>query len=140
MTSEFHQFKLRIPIDLMEQLESAAETSGRSLSAEIVFRLTSTLESPIPVLIANRLREKTLLEHAIAERKERFAAIPSDAEDDLESLGNELWDLWRQLMMVNEALKALGERVEERAEEDPAWRSPRSRETKPAKVRAARKG
>lgn len=40
MSSEFHQFKLRLPVDLMRKVEEEAERSGRSLSAEIVFRLT----------------------------------------------------------------------------------------------------
>lgn len=38
----FHQFKLRMPRELFEQLEAAASRSNRSVSAEITNRLERT--------------------------------------------------------------------------------------------------
>lgn len=45
MTAEYHQFKLRLPVDLMQRIEAEAERAGRSLSAEIVFRLNEAYAS-----------------------------------------------------------------------------------------------
>ncbi|MGE4533412.1 Arc family DNA-binding protein [Halomonas sp.] len=38
------QFKLRVPLELKEQIEKAAEENHRSMNAEIVARLQSTFE------------------------------------------------------------------------------------------------
>ncbi|PJL15287.1 hypothetical protein B9Y66_09930 [Stenotrophomonas maltophilia] len=48
MTPEYHQFKLRLPVELMRRVEEEAERSGRSLSAEIVFRLTEAYSPSDP--------------------------------------------------------------------------------------------
>lgn len=42
----FHQFKLRLPVDLFRQLEIKAAESSRSVSAEMIYRLESSLEAP----------------------------------------------------------------------------------------------
>ena len=40
------QLKLRLPNSLRKALEEAAEKSGKSLNAEIVWRLSKSLEAP----------------------------------------------------------------------------------------------
>lgn len=45
MSREFAVFGLRMPPDLRAALEIACETSGKSLNAEIVYRLQKTLEA-----------------------------------------------------------------------------------------------
>lgn len=42
----FHQFKIRLPTDLFKRLESEAESSGRSVSAEMIQRIESTFAQP----------------------------------------------------------------------------------------------
>jgi hypothetical protein len=42
----FGQLKLRLPDTLRKALEEAAEKSGKSLNAEIIWRLSKSLEAP----------------------------------------------------------------------------------------------
>lgn len=51
------QFKLRIPAELHARLEQLAAASGRSISAEIVLRLTRSLKSIEDLVIEHRLEE-----------------------------------------------------------------------------------
>ncbi len=39
----FHQFKLRLPSELFQQLEAEAAAANRSVSAEMIYRLESSL-------------------------------------------------------------------------------------------------
>ena len=39
----FHQFKLRLPVDLFRRLETEAARSNRSVSAEMIYRLEGAL-------------------------------------------------------------------------------------------------
>jgi hypothetical protein len=51
-------FGLRMPEELKERLTRESSISGRSLNAEIVFRLTASLDNPPPYApISNGLRE-----------------------------------------------------------------------------------
>ncbi len=63
MSREDPQFKLRMPADLRIRAEDAAKASGRSLNAELVARLeTSLLDSPSDKLIpAERAKELSLI-------------------------------------------------------------------------------
>lgn len=43
MSREYPQMKLRMPPELKESIESAAKESGRSMNAEIIYRLHHSL-------------------------------------------------------------------------------------------------
>ncbi|RVH98820.1 Arc family DNA-binding protein [Sinorhizobium meliloti] len=64
------QFKLMIPSDLKEALESAAHENRRSLSAEIIHRLSATVEADT------------------AEKKEVATAPLTNLDDAAESLSS----------------------------------------------------
>jgi hypothetical protein len=67
MSREDPQFKLRMPAELRAQAEQAAKNSGRSLNAELVARIQSSLitESSAGTLIpAARARELALMARA----------------------------------------------------------------------------
>ncbi|MFT5766631.1 MAG: hypothetical protein ACI9DH_000448 [Halioglobus sp.] len=67
MSREDPQFKLRMPSELRAQAEQAAKSSGRSLNAELVARIQSSLitESSAETLIpAARARELALMARA----------------------------------------------------------------------------
>jgi len=67
MSREDPQFKLRMPAELRAQAEQAAKNSGRSLNAELVARIQSSLitESSAETLIpAARARELALMARA----------------------------------------------------------------------------
>jgi hypothetical protein len=67
MSREDPQFKLRMPAELRAQAEQAAKNSGRSLNAELVARIQSSLitESNAEALIpAARARELALMARA----------------------------------------------------------------------------
>lgn len=46
MASDYVQVNFRMPIALKNQLEHEAKANGRSLTAEIAFRLETTLSKP----------------------------------------------------------------------------------------------
>jgi hypothetical protein len=58
------QYKLRLPQQLKEQIESAASESGRSMNAEIVARLQESFtgEFNVQVETSEELRDRLLLE------------------------------------------------------------------------------
>ncbi|KDE90590.1 Arc family DNA-binding protein [Stenotrophomonas maltophilia] len=58
MTSEYHQFKLRIPVDLMRQIETHADAAGRSTSAEMIWRLEKSFDSNLTYLLLDRRTEE----------------------------------------------------------------------------------
>jgi VIT1/CCC1 family predicted Fe2+/Mn2+ transporter len=67
MSREDPQFKLRMPAELRAQAEQAAKSSGRSLNAELVARIQSSLitDSSAETLIsAARARELALMARA----------------------------------------------------------------------------
>ncbi|MDH1007567.1 Arc family DNA-binding protein [Pseudomonas nicosulfuronedens] len=66
MSREDPQFKLRMPVELRSQVESAAKASGRSLNSELVARLESTFvaEPSENLISASRARELALLARA----------------------------------------------------------------------------
>lgn len=41
----YHQFKLRLPVDLFQRLEAEAAAANRSVSAEMINRLESSLSA-----------------------------------------------------------------------------------------------
>ncbi|EDV5024320.1 Arc family DNA-binding protein [Salmonella enterica subsp. enterica serovar Ball] len=49
MSREDPQLRIRLPIELKEQIEAAAKANNRSMNAEIVKRLDDSLLSEIPV-------------------------------------------------------------------------------------------
>lgn len=55
------QYKLRLPQQLKDQIESAANTSGRSMNAEIVARLESTFRENWPLMLTGQHSGPTLL-------------------------------------------------------------------------------
>lgn len=69
------QFKLRIPQDLKERLEHAADIEGRSVTAEIVHRL----EASFPAISAELLRSREV-------EAARFRAAARRLEDEAQYL------------------------------------------------------
>ncbi|NYF21928.1 hypothetical protein HDC36_003404 [Xanthomonas sp. JAI131] len=53
----FHQFKLRLPVNLFQRLEAQAGITNRSVSAEIITRLEESFEKPKVTLTSDQVRD-----------------------------------------------------------------------------------
>ena len=131
MTAEFHQFKLRIPVDLMRRIESHAETSGRSTSAEMIWRLEKSFDSRlIYELLDRRFLEAGVLNKQFraaeakltALRKQLEAAAKANDEAGLAEVRSQTTQLAadmkitaRQAKRVQEEIEALTSDLNERA-------------------------
>ncbi|MDC8802434.1 Arc family DNA-binding protein [Halomonas pacifica] len=72
MTRADPQFKLRMPLELKEQIDKAAEENHRSINAEIVARLQSTFDEQR--LYGHKLSSEITSEEA-KELKKRVEAV-----------------------------------------------------------------
>lgn len=61
------QFKLRLPADLKKHLDQAAAKNSRSLTAEVVARLSESFSDIERVMLANRQQEAALIDNEIAQ-------------------------------------------------------------------------
>ncbi|POA96896.1 hypothetical protein C2134_20340 [Chromobacterium sinusclupearum] len=63
MSKDIFRSQFRLPWDLYEQLKESAEEAGRSLNAEIVFRLEASFLAPSPIAVrqAPEMRKVELL-------------------------------------------------------------------------------
>ncbi|MGU3496326.1 Arc family DNA-binding protein [Xanthobacteraceae bacterium A53D] len=96
------QVNLRMPAELKEALEEAARVSGRSLTAEVVRRLTSSFalvpklednERRLMSLVTDLRRSQNTLEHQaqqLADLAERYADERNEAEDRVHALQEKL--------------------------------------------------
>lgn len=66
MATDISQVNFRMPTALKERLEGEAKTNGRSLTAEIIYRLQTTLEMDAYVPGPNVQTDETALELARA--------------------------------------------------------------------------
>lgn len=74
MSREDPQMKIRLPVDLKEQVELAAAEAGRSLNAEIVERLRRTFARSI-VPEQERAELVALIEEALRLREQQRAGM-----------------------------------------------------------------
>ncbi|EAA5545514.1 Arc family DNA-binding protein [Salmonella enterica] len=96
MSREDAQMKIRLPADLKEQLENAANANGRSLNAEVLQRLTASFPT-------STYDQGT---HAFFYlRKAEGMGLGGEAEDLLEEWG-------KNIEKNNELLKSLHDLIE----------------------------
>ncbi|WP_427852962.1 Arc family DNA-binding protein [Stenotrophomonas acidaminiphila] len=79
----FHQFKLRLPLALFRELEAAADTANRSVSAEIVHRLEQSFaiaDSPEKEIHLSRQQFDSLMESMRDQIAEHLAWSPEAIE------------------------------------------------------------
>ena len=87
----FHQFKLRLPSELFQQLETAAAEANRSVSAEIVTRLEASFEqrpangqaTEVDMLYTILQSTNGLLHVSAHYLKELLERMPADEGDEL---------------------------------------------------------
>jgi len=77
MSTAGHQFKLRLPPELKERIESAAEQSGRSVTAEIVQRLEESFT------VGDRYMSVKLQLNGAIQLTERTLKVCQDALEEL---------------------------------------------------------
>lgn len=93
-------YPLRMPDEMREKLENAAKENGRSLHAEIVARLSATLEHGVTLL---ELKDRLQLTQGLLEVKEEVVSLLKER--------NELGKLTLALAQVlQNAAKLIGER------------------------------
>ena len=99
------QFKLRVPLELKEQIEKAAEENHRSMNAEIVARLQSTFE------------EHSLYGHKLP--SELLALGASDLDELVDSVNGAIHTLLRagEVLHVARNQAEAVERAEDKAAE-----------------------
>ena len=61
------QLKIRLSAELKRRLEEAAERNNRSLTAEVVARLSSSFQDVERLLLDNRQRESALIDRELEE-------------------------------------------------------------------------
>lgn len=76
------QVNFRMPSDLKERLESAARMNGRSLTAEITYRLEASLAERPPMTLADLAK---------------YVAPPQPPDDPLDDLRREIQELSKQI-------------------------------------------
>ncbi|HHA2904284.1 TPA: Arc family DNA-binding protein [Stenotrophomonas maltophilia] len=131
MTAEFHQFKLRIPVDLMRRIESQADSSGRSTSAEMVWRLEKSFDSRLTYdLLDRRFLEADVLNEQFVAGEARLAVLREQLEAAVKAkdeariaeisaqtmrLAADMRTTARQAKRVQEEIEALTSDLNERA-------------------------
>ncbi len=78
MAANDPHFKIRMPRELKLRLEAAAEEQGRSLTAEIVHRLTHSFDTVFDLMLLNRAAELKQAERDVASARMQL----EDAVDD----------------------------------------------------------
>ena len=94
------QYKLRLPQELKDQIETAAKQSGRSMNAEIVARLQASLNPP-PNIFINDISGIT----ALASPRSQLTQLAGDL--------NSLQDQRNTLAVLLHATKSSGRSQEE---------------------------
>lgn len=106
MAKDDVQTNIRLPAVLKDQLQDAAAASGRTFTAEMVHRLNSTFESPLQLLLENRLRESAVISREIAMQVQRLdAMVRSNAPvEALERVKGVLQELRHHELMIGNTL------------------------------------
>ncbi|MBE5252905.1 Arc family DNA-binding protein [Mixta mediterraneensis] len=131
MSREDPQFRIRLPIELKEKVESAAKVNNRSLNAEIVFRLDASFLNEIQedevisaqeaIQIVSKAKEELsgiIFKRTFAEINKKIrighTTLHVDLYDlDLEGLSDD--DFTLVFQKTFERLKALGYEVWEKS-------------------------
>lgn len=61
------QLNVRVPSELKQRLDESAEKNGRSITAEVVARLTRSFEDVEQLILNNRFRELSLIDQELEE-------------------------------------------------------------------------
>ncbi|MDC7704053.1 Arc family DNA-binding protein [Vogesella sp. LYT22W] len=77
MSREDPQMKLRLPLDLKQQIEEVAKANNRSMNAEIVARLQASLQ---PEVLGPKTNE---VFDALVERIEHLTELLEDERDEM---------------------------------------------------------
>lgn len=81
MSTDYHQFKLRMPAELMRRLEEEAQVAGRSTSAEIVWRLEQSFDTKLTYqLLDRRFEEADALSEQLATGGAELVALRKQLE------------------------------------------------------------
>ncbi|MBB5676406.1 Arc family DNA-binding protein [Xanthomonas arboricola] len=81
MSTDYHQFKLRMPGELMRRLEEEAQAAGRSMSAEIVWRLEQSFDTKLTYqLLDRRFEEAEALSDRLATGGAELVALRKQLE------------------------------------------------------------
>lgn len=74
MTREDHQMRIRLPEELRGRIEAAADAAGRSMNAEIVYRLSASFTVVLPSAPGDPKS------HALAEFMQALSAAGHDVD------------------------------------------------------------
>lgn len=109
MAKDDVQTNIRLPADLKDLLQDAASLSGRTFTAELVHRLQSTFESPLRLLLENRLRESAVVAREIRAQVEKLDAMvrAGASEEEQRPVRDLLEALRRHDMLIGDGLYAL---------------------------------
>ena len=83
------QFNVRMPADLKEKIEDAAKKNGRSMNAEIVYRLQRTFDEAAPPTDSAPRQYQ---------RKQKYTIqsdMPDEAMQELMARIQEVWDKYK---------------------------------------------
>lgn len=136
MAKDDVQTNVRLPAALKEALQGASDESGRSFTAELVYRLAESFESVDSVMLGNRFKELGLVRHEIAQQREHVERM-REGEDDaaLNVSRGVLARLWEYEARILEDIQALTLQIGKPASEagkfeiddESLWAAPRRR-------------
>lgn len=85
MSPESPHFKIRLPVELKARLENSAKEQGRSLTADIVWRLEKSFDMQLTYqLLERRLDEAAELDRRLSEVRRRQEEMRAEAEEFLQ--------------------------------------------------------
>lgn len=114
------QFKLRLPADLHGRLEQVAAAAGRSISAEIVHRLSRSMKSIEDLVIEHRLEETQVNGWAIFDLERKRDHLQDELEqcrgpgqmDRRRELLGRINDLTLRINMLSKFHRKLDDEIE----------------------------
>lgn len=80
------QLKFRVPAELKERIQAAADEQGRSMNAEIVARLESSFAEGEPRLTPEKIRE--VVEILMEPERDRLDAQLKQMRDEMDRMRN----------------------------------------------------
>lgn len=82
--SDDHHFRLRVPAELKARIEDAASKSGRSINAEILFRLSDTFEDQM-FGVAMEMHKTMSVQGKVLEEQAKTIELQADTLQTLHS-------------------------------------------------------